>query len=512
MTAPALSPLATLRRQGIRIIVATAWIVTLVLAIGACWSEEATPLAVLGIAVVLNVLPTAAARAGRHDIGARMMVATLAAAYPALLVLLLGGHPWQMDAHMYFFVALAGLTVLCDWRPLLLASGLIVVHHLALLVLSPAWVFFGPTGIARVLFHGLAVALQCVALGLLGTRLRNLLARQEEARRESVALAADAVAHRDEAQRALAAARDAEARVQEEIVRRQAAERDLASGRRGEMLALADGFRRSIAGTVEAVGTACGELDGFARSLHRLARRTSEETAGTAAAAEDASRSAADLAERVQELSHSIAAIADSVQHQAALSGTAHGLSDAGRGAVEALVGRSATVTGFADTIADIATQTNLLALNATIEAARAGEVGRGFAVVAGEVKQLAGQAAGATGQIRSLSDAISAGATETRDALAEIAATVAKVAGAADAIRGEAARQSETAAAIEHAASIAAGGTTAMARDFAGVVRLTGDTEALSDRVAAATTRLSEVAGALQAETDRFIARLAAA
>jgi methyl-accepting chemotaxis protein len=61
----------------------------------------------------------------------------------------------------------------------------------------------------------------------------------------------------------------------------------------------------------------------------------------------------------------------------------------------------SAAIASMIGTIGAVAQQTNLLALNATIEAARAGTAGRGFAVVAAEVKNLSGQTATATDQIR---------------------------------------------------------------------------------------------------------------
>ena len=80
------------------------------------------------------------------------------------------------------------------------------------------------------------------------------------------------------------------------------------------------------------------------------------------------------------------------------------------------------------ETITDISEQVSLLSLNATIEAARAGEAGKGFAVVANEIKELAKQTAGATGEIRQNVEAIQTSTAGTVTAIGAISQVVESV------------------------------------------------------------------------------------
>lgn len=499
-----------LRLRGVRILVASSWAITLFIALAATIVADAKALPVLVMGVAANVLPTWMALHGRTDGAARVTISTLAAILPALGVYVLTGYSWQMDAHMYFFVALAALTILCDWRAIIVASTLIAAHHLVLEFIAPAWVFYDGSGIGRVVFHAVAVVMQAAMLIFIIQMLRGLMQRQADARLASERVAEDAEARRGAAENAMTVAAEAARREAEE--RKRQAEIERAAAAREQMRRLTLDFQDNVAGVVRAVGDAAAELDNLGHALLDMARRGSRESTDTASRATQASASADTLAARLHDMAASITAIAASADQQARRSDDANSISAAGRDAVRILTEQSHSITGFADSIHNIAAHTNLLALNATIEAAHAGDVGRGFAVVAHEVKMLAGQAATATDEIRQLAGSVDSGADVAQDALTQISAMVADLATAANAIRGAVETQRQTAAAIELSARDTALGVEAMADRVVEIAAIASETETLSDRVAGAARSLSATARRLDDATKQFVTGIAAA
>lgn len=500
------------QRQGVRLLAAAGWIAAALLAIIGWALEHDRLAAVLAIAVAANLLPTLHAVRGRHDAAARLTVGTLAAIYPALGVYLLRGHPWQMDGHMYFFVALASLTLLCDWRPIAFASALIAVHHLLLETLAPDWVFVGSGNIIRVLVHAVAVILQLAALAHVTRQLRRLIARQAAVSAQSEQHAAESLQAKREVEAALERLKAAEGRELLERRRRESAEDHAAAERRREMLALADAFQASVADIVLSVGSASRQLDDSARALNQLARNTTRDTDATAKTAIRSSTHAGRLAEQVRSLTAAVASIADSAEDQARLSEAALRASNSGHGMVTELASRTATIGTFANSIREIASRTNLLALNATIEAAHAGDAGRSFAVVAGEVKGLAGQTQGASSEIQALAETVAGGAGEVNAALSAINNVMGDLSRSAEIIRGEVGRHRHTAAILETTAQDTAADADAIAAEVSAVARVAENTADLSGQVSDAASGLSDTAQRLRAATDQFVAQLKAA
>jgi methyl-accepting chemotaxis protein len=507
---------ARLQRRGVRMIVIGGWLSTLCLGLVGLLTASTTLGTTLLLAVLANVVPTIEALRGRYGAAARMIAGTLAAVHPALLVYVLRGHPWQMDAHMYFFVGLAGLVVLFDVRPLLLAAGLITVHHIALERYATDFVFYGSSNVDRVLFHATAVALQTVILMMITKWLNALIRGQERARHESDRLAAEAMregatatAERSRAVAALDDLQRAQGHARDERDRRQAAERAMAGNRRAELLALATTFEESVSQVALEVETATTQLERSSRDLHLIAADTGREAdevatgaAGAAAAARNATRAVSGIAGVVED-------VAERAERQTAISGAAQAGATESTAALRALTERTDDIVGFIETIREISVQTNLLALNATIEAARAGEAGRGFAVVAGEVKQLADQSGRASSRIAELIESMRDGVNLATLRLEDASGAVSQVAEAATQIRVSMGAQRDAAHAMAFNAEQAERDADGIERRIAYVATAANAAGALSADVRSAATGLSQSATSLRRSTEHFLEHL---
>ncbi len=164
----------------------------------------------------------------------------------------------------------------------------------------------------------------------------------------------------------------------------------------------------------ESIGQASSEVASGSMDLSTRTEQVAGSLQQTASAMEQLSAAVAQSVEATQRANDVAAGAAQTARRGGALVGeVVQAMGDISTGSR-----RIADIIGVID---GIAFQTNILALNAAVEAARAGEQGRGFAVVALEVRTLAGRAAEAAREIKSLIgqsvDRVEAGAALVNEA-----------------------------------------------------------------------------------------------
>lgn len=502
-----------LRIRGVLMLTMLGWVSTASLLLISLLFDFQHELVPVAFSAAINLIPTYYALRERYDATAGAAFGIMAAVHPALLVYMLQGHPWQMEGHMFFFVGLAALTLVCDWKPIAAAVGLTAVHHLLLSYVAPEWVFIGSGDFIRVMVHALAVSMVLGVLGPMMVHMGKLFVEQAEARATSDDNAAEAKELAKSTKEALETARVALEEVETEREKRLDIERrGMADARREELFALAGAFESSVAKVVQSVGSAAEQLERAAHNMHRFAHDAGEQSASAARDADNASQSAMRVSASVSDLSKSILSIAATADQQAELGIAARGASRIGEEAIRALAERATNIDTFVGLIQGVASQTNMLALNATIEAARAGDAGRGFGVVAAEVKALASQAHEATGQITGIVSGISSGAVQADEAIGQVARAMAELEQAATKMRSVIGDQSSVATLIEQSAVDSAAGANQIAQRIGEVARAAGEAVQFSDEIQASATGLTKIAQGLKSATDEFLSQLRAA
>jgi methyl-accepting chemotaxis protein len=171
------------------------------------------------------------------------------------------------------------------------------------------------------------------------------------------------------------------------------------------------------------------------------------------------------VAAAAEEMTAAIKEIAQNTGQASSVANNAVSLAESTSQVIGQLAESSQRIAGVLKVIMRVAGQTNLLALNATIEAARAGQAGKGFAVVANEVKELAKETAGATGNIREMIEIIQTEAESASKAVADIREAIHTIDNYTNAIAAAVEQQTATTNEIARNVSETAKGTSEIAR-----------------------------------------------
>jgi methyl-accepting chemotaxis protein len=290
-----------------------------------------------------------------------------------------------------------------------------------------------------------------------------------------------------------------------------AADRSTAE-RAAQRQTLAHNFNASVGDVAARVASTAGQLNTSAETLTRTAGDTVSRSNEVADAAVRTSANVQTVASAAEQLSTSIGEISQQVGHSAAVAAEAARGVAQGDASIKALSDAAQRIGEIVGLINGIAAQTNLLALNATIEAARAGEAGKGFAVVASEVKDLAGQTARATDDIRRQIEGMQAATGTTVAVIGGIGRTIDELNRIATGVAAAVEQQGAATTEIARNVQLVAADTRGVSATVGQVCDSAGRNGAAATEVLTAAQLLRADAARLGTEMESFLSALLAA
>jgi len=195
--------LAALRNSTSKALLAVLWLhvpiaITIAMARDNGWMMPTLLTVAMALAATLSWQATA------DGLSTRLVFAVALMADVATFTYQLSGHPWQTDAHMYFFAALACLVAFCDYRPIIAGTVAVALHHLVLNFVLPSALYPGGSDFGRVVLHAVILLIEAGVLIWLALTLSKLFetAAQKSAEAQDASAAGDrANADRLEAER-----------------------------------------------------------------------------------------------------------------------------------------------------------------------------------------------------------------------------------------------------------------------------------------------------------------------
>jgi len=304
----------------------------------------------------------------------------------------------MIEMHFGIFVLLAFLLYYRDWTVIVIAAGVIAVHHFVFYYLQasglPVYVFDHDMGYSLVFIHAAYVVFQSgllVYMAIQGSK-EAILGFELMDISENFALKNGVInLANSEMQTNSAFARDYNVfmtTVSQTISKCQQIT-DYLSGALQKWQALNHETKELASRERQNTHNIASAVNQIATSLKDVANHSDE---------------AADAAKQADELVETGSMVVN--QTITALTKLAANVDDAST-VIHKLEAHSNEIGTVLSVIKSIADQTNLLALNAAIEAARAGEQGRGFAVVADEVRTLASRTQKSTEDIQQMIESL---------------------------------------------------------------------------------------------------------